>query len=148
VKIVALAAFSAVAVAIPASAAGGTGTGTGGAKYEPEQQGQEQQEQRATAAELQRADFRSFRATWYGPGLYGNRTACGQTLTHSIVGVAHKKLRCGTRVAVSYRGKTIITSVIDRGPFARGIEFDLTAAAAKRLGMTQTSRVRAATLRR
>jgi rare lipoprotein A (peptidoglycan hydrolase) len=62
--------------------------------------------------------------------------------------VAHKRLRCGTRVAIAYRGKTVVVPVIDRGPFARGIEFDLTYATAKRLGMTQTSRVRAATLRR
>ena len=29
-------------------------------------------------------------ATWYGPGLYGNKTACGQTLRPITIGVAHK----------------------------------------------------------
>lgn len=115
--------------------------GNGGTAYSPE-------EERAQAAELQRADFRIFKATWYGPGLFGNRTACGQRLTRATQGVAHKRLRCGTRVAIAYRGKTVVVPVIDRGPFARGIEFDLTYATAKRLGMTQTSRIRAATLRR
>ena len=115
--------------------------GNGGAAYSPE-------EERAHASELQHADFRVFKATWYGPGLYGNRTACGQRLTRATLGVAHKRLRCGTRVAIAYRGKTVVVPVIDRGPFARGIEYDLTYATAKRLGMTQTSRVRAATLRR
>ena len=125
--------------AIPAYA------GNGGATYDPEA---EQEEQRAHSAELQRADFRAFTATWYGPGFYGNRTACGQRLTRSTLGVAHKRLRCGTRVAIAYRGKTIVVPVIDRGPYARGVEWDLTSATAKRLGMTQTSRVRTATLRR
>ena len=114
---------------------------TGGAAYSPE-------EERAHSSELQRAEFRAFRATWYGPGFYGNRTACGQRLTRATLGVAHKRLRCGTRVAISYRGKTVVVPVIDRGPFARGIEYDLTYATAKRVGMTHTSRIRAATLRR
>ena len=33
-------------------------------------------------------------ASWYGPGFFGNTTACGQTLTKKTVGVAHKKLPC------------------------------------------------------
>ena len=125
--------------ALPAFAT--TGEGTGGASYSEEQQ-------QAYASEVERAEFRIFKATWYGPGLYGNRTACGQRLTRSLQGVAHKRLRCGTRVALRYAGRTVVVPVVDRGPFARGIEFDLTYATAKRLGMTQTSRVRAATLRR
>jgi len=129
----------AFSVALPAWA------DTGGAAYSPEQQSEEE---RARAAELERAEFRVFKATWYGPGLYGNRTACGQRLTRATEGVAHKRLRCGTRVAIAYRGRTVVVPVIDRGPFVRGIEFDLAYATAKRLGMTQTSRVKAATLRR
>jgi len=38
------------------------------------------------------------RVTWYGPGFYGNRTACGQRYTRHIVGVAHRTLPCGTLV--------------------------------------------------
>ena len=44
------------------------------------------------------------RATWYGPGLYGNRTACGQTLRRSTLGVAHRTLPCGTPVTFYHRG--------------------------------------------
>lgn len=127
--------------ALPAFAT--TGEGTGGASYS-----EEQEQERAYASEVDRAEFRIFKATWYGPGLYGNRTACGQRLTRTLQGVAHKRLRCGTRVALRYRGRTVVVPVVDRGPFARGVEYDLTYATAKRLGMTQTSRVRAATLRR
>lgn len=131
-------------LAVAFSAALPAWAGNGGTAYAPEQA----EEERAHASELERADFRVFKATWYGPGLYGNRTACGQRLTRATQGVAHKRLRCGTRVAIAYRGRTVVAPVIDRGPFVRGIEFDLTYATAKRLGMTQTSRVRAATLHR
>ena len=37
-------------------------------------------------------------ASWYGPGLYGNRTACGGTLGYGTLGVAHKSLPCGAKV--------------------------------------------------
>jgi rare lipoprotein A len=72
-------------------------------------------------------------ATWYGPGLYGNHTACGRLLTARTVGVAHRNLPCGTRVKFSYRGRSIVTEVIDRGPYSRGNAWDLTLAAAKAL---------------
>jgi hypothetical protein len=82
------------------------------------------------------------RATWYGPGLYGNRTACGKTLRRSTLGVAHRTLPCGTPVTFYHRGRFVTVSVIDRGPFRRGVEWDLTSAAAKALGMAATSRLR------
>ena len=55
--------------------------------------------------------------TWYGPGFFGNKTACGQRLRRNTVGVAHRKLPCGTDVHVFYKGATITLDVIDRGPF-------------------------------
>jgi rare lipoprotein A (peptidoglycan hydrolase) len=86
-------------------------------------------------------------ATWYGPGFYGNRTACGQKFTRKTVGVAHKKLPCGTRVAVRYKGRFIRTRVIDRGPYAHGAKWDLTNRAAKKLRFTHTDRIRVAVVR-
>ena len=80
-------------------------------------------------------------ATWYGPGLYGNTTACGQELTEELVGVAHKSLPCGTMVEVSYAGRSIVVPVVDRGPYAKGVTWDLTSAAAEQLGFTATARV-------
>jgi hypothetical protein len=85
-------------------------------------------------------------ATWYGPGFYGRHTACGARLTRSMVGVANRKLPCGTQVQFSYKGHTVVVPVIDRGPFTRHIQWDLTHAAAKQLGMAATSRVGAAPL--
>ncbi|MEX2107067.1 MAG: septal ring lytic transglycosylase RlpA family protein [Solirubrobacterales bacterium] len=72
-------------------------------------------------------------ASWYGPGLYGNHTACGQTLRPSTVGVAHKTLPCGTLVKFVFHGRTVIAPVIDRGPYIRGRAWDLTTAASKAL---------------
>lgn len=79
-------------------------------------------------------------ATWFGRGLYGRRTACGQILTPKLVGVAHKTLPCGTRVSFLFRGRSITVPVVDRGPFGAGLSWDLTYAAAEELGFTETGR--------
>lgn len=75
------------------------------------------------------------KATWYGPGLWGNTTSCGVTLQPDVVGVAHRTLPCGTQVEIRRGGKTVVVPVIDRGPFANGATFDLTKAAADRVGV-------------
>lgn len=77
--------------------------------------------------------YRVAAASWYGPGLYGNRTGCGGTLTSSSVGVAHKSLPCGTRVTLRHRGRRMRVPVIDRGPYVGNREYDLTSAVAQRL---------------
>jgi rare lipoprotein A (peptidoglycan hydrolase) len=73
-------------------------------------------------------------ATWYGPGFWGRSTACGTTLTPTTLGVAHRKLPCGTQVTFSYGGRSVAATVIDRGPFHKGYAWDLTKKVAKRLG--------------
>jgi rare lipoprotein A (peptidoglycan hydrolase) len=78
--------------------------------------------------------YRSANASWYGPGLYGNRLGCGGTLTAGRLGVAHKSLPCGTKVTIRHGGHVVRVPVIDRGPYVGGREFDLTAATARRLG--------------
>jgi rare lipoprotein A len=81
-------------------------------------------------------------ATWFGPGFYGQKTACGQTLTPAVVGVANRTLPCGTLVKVSYHGRRLVVPVIDRGPYAHnGAEWDLTTGAAQALGIEDTVRV-------
>jgi hypothetical protein len=52
-------------------------------------------------------------------------TACGVLYTRTVVGVAHRSLPCGTLVAFSYRGRTVIAPVIDRGPYVAGRLWDL-----------------------
>ena len=85
--------------------------------------------------------YRRSAASWFGPGLYGRRTACGLTLSPGLAGVAHKSLPCGTRVRFRYGGRTVIAPVIDRGPFAAGREWDLTAATRRALGFPSTGMV-------
>lgn len=78
--------------------------------------------------------YRAAHASYYGPGLYGNGTACGGRLTPSTIGVAHKTLPCGTKVRFRYHGRTAVARVIDRGPYAGNREWDLTAALRAKLG--------------
>lgn len=85
--------------------------------------------------------YKPAQATWYGKGWYGRKTACGQTLSAKLMGVAHKTLPCGTKVAFLFRGKTITVPVIDRGPFGEGLDWDLTTAAADKLGFLELGRV-------
>jgi rare lipoprotein A len=91
--------------------------------------------------------YRPALATWYGPGFYGHRTACGKRLTQTLLGVAHPRLKCGTQVAFYYNGRTITVPVVDRGPFG-GAKWDLTAATARALGFTHTDTVGAVALKR
>jgi rare lipoprotein A (peptidoglycan hydrolase) len=94
----------------------------------------------ASEANVSDGTFSSLRwagATWYGPGLYGNNTACGQVLRPNTLGVAHRSLPCGTAVKFVYRGRQIVTRVIDRGPYSYGNDWDLTLAAAEALGFDQ-----------
>jgi hypothetical protein len=96
---------------------------------------------RATDREPRRVDktrlfvYRPGQASYYGPGLYGNRTACGQTLT---AGVANRWLPCGTRVTFRYRGRSVTVPVIDRGPYSGSRIWDLTYATKQRLGFGST----------
>lgn len=97
----------------------------------------------AGASSLQfSSPMRSAGATWYGPGLYGNHTACGQVLRRGTIGVAHRTLPCGTTIKFSYHGHTLVTKVIDRGPYTRGNDFDLTNGARLALDFEGVGRVR------
>jgi rare lipoprotein A (peptidoglycan hydrolase) len=78
--------------------------------------------------------YRHAYASWYGPGLFGGHLACGGTLTPGTLGVANKSLPCGTKVNLRYRGRSVRVSVVDRGPYVGGREYDLTAATKQRLG--------------
>jgi rare lipoprotein A (peptidoglycan hydrolase) len=81
-------------------------------------------------------------ATWFGPGFYGKQTACGQTMSPVIVGVANRTLPCGTLVLVNYKGHQLTVPVIDRGPYGHGATWDLTWGAASALTITETVRVK------
>jgi rare lipoprotein A len=81
-------------------------------------------------------------ATWFGPGFYGHATACGQTMSPTIVGVASRTLPCGTLVQIGYRGHLLTVPVLDRGPYGHnGATWDLTRGAAQALEIKDTVRV-------
>lgn len=80
-------------------------------------------------------------ATWFGPGFYGQATACGQMLTPAVVGVANRTLPCGTLVKVTYKGHALVVPVLDRGPYANHADWDLTAGAAQALDIAETVRI-------
>jgi rare lipoprotein A (peptidoglycan hydrolase) len=78
--------------------------------------------------------------SWYGPGFYGHRTACGLKLTRSLVGVAHRTLPCGAKVTFKNpaNGRVVTARVVDRGPYVGGRQWDLTAGLCRKLGHCYT----------
>lgn len=81
-------------------------------------------------------------ATWFGPGFYGQQTACGQTMSPTLVGVASRTLACGTLVQIGYRGRHLTVPVVDRGPYGHiGAVWDLTASTAQALKISETVRI-------
>lgn len=78
--------------------------------------------------------------SWYGPGFYGKRTACGLAMTTTLIGVAHRSLPCGTKVTFRNpdNGRTVTAPVVDRGPYVSGRQWDLTGGLCQRLDHCQT----------
>ena len=101
---------------------------------------------RVTARELA-GSMKHAGATWYGPGFYGSRTACGQVLRPGTIGVAHKTLPCGTKVTFYYHGHSAIATVIDRGPYTQGNAWDLTNGLRKQLRFAGSDQIRYAVAR-
>jgi rare lipoprotein A len=101
----------------------------------------------AASPELAVTVLRPRLVTWYGPGFFGNQTACGQLLAPDTLGVAHRTLPCGTPVQLLYHGRQLVVPVIDRGPFTPTATYDLTQATAQALGLTASDTVGALPLR-
>ncbi len=49
-----------------------------------------------------------------------------RSFARAPIGVAHKKLPCGTKVTFAYEGRWVRAKVIDRGPYIAGRKWDLT----------------------
>ena len=83
------------------------------------------------------------RATWYGNELRGNRTASGEIFDPNGLTAAHKSLPFGTCLVVGNprTGRTVVVRVNDRGPFTEGMTLDLSAGAARAIGMHSTQKV-------
>ena len=80
-----------------------------------------------------RAEARTGLASWYGPGFEGLPTASGEPYDPYGYTVAHKTMRLGTELLVSYRGRSVQVTVNDRGPYVAG------ATSTSRRGLRSTS---------
>jgi len=74
-------------------------------------------------------------ATWYGNVRPNMGTASGRPFNENELTCAHKTLPFGTRVAVTFRGKSVIVTVTDRGPYGKGRVIDLSKRAASLVGL-------------
>ena len=74
-------------------------------------------------------------ASWYGGKFHGRATASGERFDKNAMTAAHKTLPFGTKLRVSYNGKSVTVRVNDRGPFVRGRDLDLSEAAARKIGL-------------
>ncbi|MDN3278770.1 septal ring lytic transglycosylase RlpA family protein [Frankia sp. RB7] len=74
-------------------------------------------------------------ASWYGFES-GSRTANGERFNPHGLTCAHRSLPFGTRLQVSYRGRSVVCRVNDRGPAKwTGRSVDLSLGAARAIGM-------------
>ncbi|OUL21410.1 hypothetical protein BV378_26855 [Nostoc sp. RF31YmG] len=76
-------------------------------------------------------------ASWYGYDGSSSRTASGKRFHPEGMTAAHRSLPFGTRVRVTntHNGRSVVVSITDRGPYIRGRILDLSAGAARILGM-------------
>jgi rare lipoprotein A len=76
-------------------------------------------------------------ASWYGPGFNGNRSASGEVFNQNAMTAAHRTLPFGTQVRVTNldTGQSVVVRINDRGPFSRGRIIDLSAGAARVIGL-------------
>jgi L,D-transpeptidase YcbB len=82
-------------------------------------------------------------ASWYGNEFRGSRTASGENFNPDGLTAAHKSLAFGTCLVVGNpkTGKEVTVRVNDRGPFVEGRTLDLSAGAARSIGMRSTQKV-------
>ena len=81
------------------------------------------------------AHAESLVASFYGAES-GTRTASGETFRPAGLTAAHRSLPFGTRLRVCRLGRCVVVRVTDRGPFVRGRSLDLSAGAARAIGLT------------
>jgi rare lipoprotein A len=79
-------------------------------------------------------------ASYYG-NESGSRTASGQHFNQNAMTCAHRSLPFGTRLRVTHGDRSVVVTVNDRGPFVRGRVLDLSAGAARAIGLGGTGRV-------
>lgn len=111
----------------------------GGAEALTEVEGEPEPEPEATVAVANWGVASTFsgQASWYGPGFHGRQTASGERFNQNALTAAHRTLPFGTRVRVinANNNREVIVRINDRGPFSHGRVIDLSAAAAREIGL-------------
>jgi rare lipoprotein A len=89
----------------------------------------------SAAARQTRAEFT--KASWYGRGFHGRRTASGSRFDAGRLTAAHRTLRLGSNVRVTElnSGRSVVVQITDRGPYVNDRGIDLSYAAARELGI-------------
>ncbi len=84
-------------------------------------------------------DKGSMKASWYGPGFHGQKTANGEVYDQNSFTAAHKSLKFGTLLKITNlkNSKSVVVRINDRGPYIHGRDLDLSKAAALELGMVR-----------
>lgn len=79
------------------------------------------------------------KASWYGPGFHGKKTANGEVYNQNELTAAHRTLPLGTDVEVTNvkNGRSVAVEINDRGPYVGGRVIDLSRAAAIQLGIKE-----------
>ena len=75
-------------------------------------------------------------SSWYGDSFNGKSTASGEVFDQYAYTCAHKTLPFGTWLRVTFRGRSVIVKVNDRGPAVPGRMLDLSRGAAEAVGLT------------
>ena len=76
-------------------------------------------------------------ASWYGYDGSGSQTASGERYNPEGLTAAHRSLPLGTKIRVTNtrNGRSVVVRINDRGPYIRGRIIDVSAGAARLLGM-------------
>lgn len=74
-------------------------------------------------------------ASWYGEAFHGRPTASGEVFDQYGFTCAHRTLPFGTWLRVTFKDRSVIVKVNDRGPFVSGRFLDLSRGAAEAIGL-------------
>lgn len=83
------------------------------------------------------------KASWYGPGFDGRKTASGERFNRNAMTAAHKSLPLHSRVRVTNlaNNESVVVKINDRGPYVSGRIIDLSQAAARAIGIRGVGKV-------
>ena len=76
------------------------------------------------------------------PRAYGRTTACGNVLERSTLGVSHPVLVCGAKIYVGHGDTEMLTQVVAQAPGSSSVQFGLTEALARALGVRGRTTIR------